>query len=135
MGVYLSIRTFIQIGCMFLYPPLQRHRWIGRDSPVRVYQLGMTIWPITVMCYPFLNLLARVDQLGSTQGWVFKCSMMLFFIVWGLGGYCWTSVITISIKQCVIADAIFVETGPWPSSQLMRHHHPTRSLLSMACCR
>ena len=75
---------------MFLYTPLQRHGWIGRDSPVRLYKLGMILLPITVACYPLLNLLARADRLDGTQGWVFECSMILFFVVWGFTGYCWT---------------------------------------------
>lgn len=95
IGGYLSMRAIIQIGCMFAYPSLLRSRWVGGGSAVRMYQLGMFIWPITVACYPFLNLLARTET--GPRGWLFDTCMMAFFVVWGFGGYCWTSVIRSNI--------------------------------------
>ena len=82
IGAQLAVRSFVCIALIVLYDPL--YHWMGT---VKVYQFAMVTWPITILFYPALNILARNGFAGSA---IFNVTLLVFFIVWGLGGFAWS---------------------------------------------
>lgn len=104
IGGYLSLRALIQIGVMLIYPTLFQSRFLGRGSSIRMYRCAMFIWPITIALYPLLNLLASTGC--RTDGWMFRSCLVAFFVVWGFGGYCWTTMAVMSNDASPSAEAL-----------------------------
>jgi hypothetical protein len=67
----------MHIAIMFLFTPM--HRWIGRSSALRLYQLCMMMWPLVTLFYPLMNFLAKRE---GASGSLFNGVMFAFFVVW-----------------------------------------------------
>ena len=79
IGTYLAIRAVLHIGVAVLYAPLEKYC----GSTVRFYRMIMWGWPVTIMCAPLLNVMARRGEEGT---WLFNSVMLVFFIIWAGSG-------------------------------------------------
>ncbi|KAF8305973.1 MFS general substrate transporter [Clavulina sp. PMI_390] len=104
IGASLAIRAFVQIGIMFLYGPTLAHPWIGAGSVVRLYKLAMFVWPISCVCYPILNMMARGGM--DVNGVVFWAWMCGFFVIWSLAGLSWPAISIMSNNATPSAEAL-----------------------------
>ncbi|KAF8321241.1 MFS general substrate transporter [Clavulina sp. PMI_390] len=125
IGLTLSIRAVVQIGITFCYPYFHSHRWFGRGSAVRLYKLAMWIWPISLGFYPLMNVVARMREahgvpsglimqwdLGTfVMRWSVEIIMGVFFLVWGFGGYCWTTSSVMTNDATPSAEALATVNG------------------------
>ena len=82
IGTQLGIRSCNNVLVIALYSPLER-----RLGTVRLYQLTMLAWPITFLCFPVLNLLARNGWEGT---WTFQAAHAIFVTFWSFGCLGWS---------------------------------------------
>ncbi|KAF8590893.1 MFS general substrate transporter [Ramaria rubella] len=85
IGTYLAVRAVLHIGMMGFYAPLERR--FGSAS--RMYHFVMWMWPLTVLCAPLLNSMARR---GGNSTWTFNLTMIVFFTIWSASSFAWTSI-------------------------------------------
>lgn len=91
IGTQMAIRAVLHIGIAFLYAPLER--FCG--STVRCYRMVMWGWPLTTICAPLLNVMARRGLEGS---WSFNIAMLVFFVIWAGSGFAWSKYIHTLIR-------------------------------------
>jgi hypothetical protein len=82
IGTYLGIRAILHIGMTPLYSYLADLV----DSTMRLHRILMWTWPLSVLCIPLLNLLARIY---GTESWILSTMLMVYFIIWSLSGFTW----------------------------------------------
>jgi len=85
IGVQMAIRAVFHIGLMLFYS--RTETWFG--TTVRLHRTLMWMWPLSVLCIPLLNILARIY--GSND-WIFNIALLGYFIVWSLSGFTWVTV-------------------------------------------
>ncbi|KAF9518491.1 hypothetical protein BS47DRAFT_1358788 [Hydnum rufescens UP504] len=106
IGAYLSVRGVMHIAIMFLFTPM--HRWIGRSSALRLYQLSMMMWPLVTLFYPLMNFLAKRE---GASGSLFNGVMFAFFVVWSFAAFCWTCTGMMTNDACPSPAALAAVNG------------------------
>ena len=83
IGIHMALRAITNIVIMMLYPSVER-----RLGTVKLYQLSMWLWPVTVLGFPILNAVAR-SQWIERNGWVMWVLLLVFWVVWSLACFIW----------------------------------------------
>lgn len=88
----MAIRSALNIFILFVYAP-----FASRLGAVRIYHIGMVLWPLVIVSLPVLNALARTDSatIGSLS---FNVMLLFFFILWSLGNLVWRT--SLPIMKC-----------------------------------
>ncbi|KAI5122776.1 hypothetical protein M0805_000120 [Coniferiporia weirii] len=102
IGAHMAVRSFVSIGLMFFFAPVQR-----RLGTMRTYQLTMAIWPFNSLFFPLLNFLARW---GASQI-VMNSVLLVFFTVWGLANISWPASAVIINDAAPSADSLAAMNG------------------------
>ncbi|KAF8511927.1 hypothetical protein JB92DRAFT_3096983 [Gautieria morchelliformis] len=84
IGTHMAMRAVIHIGIGTIYAPLERYF----GSALRFYRIIMCAWPLTILCAPMLNSMARRGEEGT---WSFNCALLVFYFIWAGSGLAWTS--------------------------------------------
>jgi len=85
IGTQMAVRSILQIGIMPLYATLERYF----GSTIRLYRACMWLWPISVVCLPLLNSLART---AGSDSWTFNMALWIFFVIWAFSGCSWVGI-------------------------------------------
>lgn len=104
------------------HPPRRPPRRFDVESALPIYQIGMILWPISVLFYPILNWLAvqRHAQGLSVKGGVwFNSVMFMFFLVWDYAGFCWTASGIIANDVSPSAEALATVNGAFQMSTVL----------------
>ena len=79
----MTARVIIFVFISVISSPLQQS--IGS---VRTYQLGVATWPLSVVFFPVLNLMARSETYGDNSP-LFWLVFFVFELCWGSGSLVW----------------------------------------------
>ncbi|CAE6407941.1 unnamed protein product [Rhizoctonia solani] len=105
IGTAMAIRSLIQVVLMLGYSQV-----ISKMGTLRVYKLAMAFWVIVTLYFPLLNWIARTPSLG-TDGSIFQASLLGFYVIWSIGGFCWTSSSSLVNNAAPSAEALSLTTG------------------------
>lgn len=95
IGTQMAIRSVSQIVLIMGY-----NQVIGKVNTLAVYKVrsmpnypgrvtnpprkfSMALWPVVVLCFPFLNWVLRT-QPGGTEGATFVVSQLGFYVIWSI---------------------------------------------------
>jgi MFS family permease len=104
IGMHMAVRAIVNIAIMVLFGWLQPRMGM---STVRLYQLMMSMWPASVLFFPYLNYLAR--QGGSMV--FFNFVLFICFVVWSFAGLAWTSIGVMANDASPSASALATING------------------------
>ncbi|KAH8111331.1 MFS general substrate transporter [Phellopilus nigrolimitatus] len=105
IGAHMAIRSAFNIIVMCFYVP-----FASRLGAVRLYQVGMSLWPLAMACFPLLNALARTKS-TSVGTWTFDAAAGVFFMLWSLGNLVWPSSQIVVIEAPPSPEALAVVNG------------------------
>jgi len=77
IGMQMAVRAILNVGVMPFYSTLQQYF----GSTVRLYRVAMCFWPVSILCMPLLNSLARSS---GTDSWTFNIVLGFFFPCMGI---------------------------------------------------
>ncbi|EJD05642.1 MFS general substrate transporter [Fomitiporia mediterranea MF3/22] len=100
IGAHMATRSAMNIFVLFAYAP-----FASRLGAVRVYQVGMALWPLATAILPLLNALARSDNMG-VGSLLFNVTLLLFFALWSLGNLVWPSSQIVVIEAASTPEAL-----------------------------
>ncbi|KAF8507371.1 MFS general substrate transporter [Hysterangium stoloniferum] len=104
IGVQMAIRGIFNVGTMPFYSTLRQYF----GGTVRFYRVAMCLWPVSILCMPLLNFLARS---AGTESWTFNIALGFFFLVWAFGGYSWISIYIMVTDAAPSASALSTLNG------------------------
>ncbi|CAE6477419.1 unnamed protein product [Rhizoctonia solani] len=105
IGTAMAIRSLVQIVLMLGYS-----RVIRKIGALGIYKIGMIFWILAVLYFPLLNWVARTQSLG-TESLTFQVYLFGFYIIWSIGGFCWTSSASLVNNAAPSAEALSLTTG------------------------
>ena len=106
IGTHLGVRAVIYIGTLVMYP-----RLLARMGPLRMYQAGVFMIPVTILMYPTLNWLVRSGY--HTTGWPFLIVWFFFMFLWTLSGTTWSRSIKASTLSAAKVDGRCFSFDVW----------------------
>ena len=74
IGLQLSLRGLLHVLTMVVYAPIEK-----RLGLYRLYAWAMAMWILSTLCYPLLNLWARVNS--SSDGIFFQFLVIIWFTI------------------------------------------------------
>lgn len=83
IGADMALRALLIILLIVLSAPIQR-----RFGALRTYQVGMIMWPASIVFLPILNWMVRTDGYGSGS-LAYRSVFGLFYIIWAVGALVW----------------------------------------------
>ncbi|KAF8761709.1 MFS general substrate transporter [Rhizoctonia solani] len=105
IGSEMAVRSIVQVTLMLGYSKLIRK--IGK---LRIYQLAMVAWIITILCFPVLNWAVRAHSLGA-ESMLFEGCLFAFYVIWSIGGFCWVASASLVNDVAPSAEALSLTTG------------------------
>ncbi|KEP50482.1 MFS transporter [Rhizoctonia solani 123E] len=105
IGAAMAIRSLVQVVLMLGYSQV-----IRKMGTLRVYKLAMAFWVVVILYFPLLNWIARTPSLG-TESSIFQASLLGFYVMWSIGGFCWTSSASLVNNAAPSAEALSLTTG------------------------
>ncbi|KAF8604637.1 MFS general substrate transporter [Ceratobasidium sp. AG-I] len=84
IGLQLSLRGLLHVLTMVIYAPIEK-----RLGLYRLYAWAMAMWILSTLCYPLLNLWARINN--SSDGVFFQFLVIVWFTIWSFAGFVWTA--------------------------------------------
>ncbi|CAE6457524.1 unnamed protein product [Rhizoctonia solani] len=105
IGTTMATRSLVQIALMFGY-----NQVIRQAGALRVYKLAMIFWVIAVLCFPCLNWVVRT-QTSGTESLIFKICLFGFYVIWSIGGFCWTTSASLVNNAAPSAEALSLTNG------------------------
>ncbi|KAF9518497.1 hypothetical protein BS47DRAFT_1388906 [Hydnum rufescens UP504] len=115
IGARMSLRGVMGVATMLLFTPI--HKFIGRSSAVRLHQYAMAIWPLSVLPFPLLNLLARRE--GGPSGWLFELTFFCFVLLWCFAGFTRTCIFMMTADASPTASGLARINGMIQMSSLL----------------
>ena len=88
----MAVHAVVHVSMAALYAPLERYF----GSTVRLYRVIMWAWPLTIVCAPLLNLMARRGEEGTLS---FNIALFIFFVVWAVSGF--------TVSECMSPHQVF----------------------------
>ncbi|KAF8530544.1 MFS general substrate transporter [Hysterangium stoloniferum] len=104
IGIQMSIRAIVHIALMPLYSTLRKYF----GTTIRLHRVIIWLWPISTICLPLLNALARI---AGSESWTFNIAIWAFFVIWGIGGYSWVSISIMVTDAAPSASALSTING------------------------
>ena len=115
----MAIRAVLHISIAALYAPVERYF----GSTVRFYRVIMWGWPLTILCAPLLNMMARRGEEGT---WPFNIALFIFYFLWAISGFTYSECMSphqvfhhshFDFSNLLAAMSIMVtETAPSPGA-------------------
>lgn len=90
IGTQMAIRAIFHIGLMPFYSYMEV--WFG--TTVQLHRTLMWIWPLSVLCIPFLNILARIY---GEDSWTLSIALLGYYLVWSTSNFTWREFYLISL--------------------------------------
>lgn len=94
IGLQLSLRGLLHVLTMAVYAPIEK-----RLGTYRLYAWAMAMWILSTLCYPLLNLWARINS--SSDGGFFQFLVIVWFTIVSCVLYKFETVLTLSATVVV----------------------------------
>ncbi|KIJ40955.1 hypothetical protein M422DRAFT_230020 [Sphaerobolus stellatus SS14] len=104
IGTQMAVRSLLHIGILPFYPKIHKYC----RTTLRTHRVIMWTWPLSVVCIPFLNVLARVN---GNDTWMMNAALLAFFFIWSLSGIAWLTQSILTTDAAPSAEALSTVNG------------------------
>ena len=117
IGADMAFRALLIIFIITVSSPVQR-----RFGALKTYQVGMTMWPASIVFLPILNYMARTKEFGSGTP-LYRIVFGIFYVLWSIGALVW--------RKSDLGYLLFVSY--FISSEFSNNYCRLRSIARGAC--